>query len=517
MTKSLITFPYEGERYAGLFINVASAGIISGLALSSVMIYFIYMLKKGEKNIWKYVACAVLAVYPMYGLYITENRTGMMGPVMVLVFWFLFLPKKRSWKVYAVRWGLMVGAVVTVLILGYQLYQWTISFKDIELYSREVRIINSFQITKQPEVTIDEDGENAHISIEAMGAVHYQWQYGNGETWKECVENENWSDCQGNRLTVRINECTNSYRYRCALLDKMDNFMCSDECSLGEENRLARNNILNGSALTIATAVEKKEELNTGKFVITVEPEDITATVGEMVQFHVEAPGNNVYQWQYFDGEDWKNLTNQDIWTGYETDILRFEVDITNIGYRYRCYINKTAGEQINECFYPFTGGQDKYFIDRLRLSQRRNGEQGAIFNAGTFLNFIDVMSSWRLSIYVEALRTSTFWGTNELKTKVDNVYFDDPHSTLVFWVRQYGWMCGVLLFIWLIGYVKFSIVSYKVYKIYVIPLLYMGMVLGVSISESQQWSEPIIGVLLAVQYSLFVYRKEQEINPSNE
>ena len=97
-------------------------------------------------------------------------------------------------------------------------------------------------------------------------------------------------------------------------------------CYLGENDH-----VILAPAVTIS--------VNTPK--IGSQPQDITAAVGEKVQFIVAASGADLtYRWQYNSGSGWKDSTLK----GYNTETLTVPAIATRNGLKYRCIISCDSG-----------------------------------------------------------------------------------------------------------------------------------------------------------------------------
>ena len=74
---------------------------------------------------------------------------------------------------------------------------------------------------------------------------------------------------------------------------------------------------------------------------IVTQPEDVEATEGEEVSFHVEADRTDVtYRWQWSaDGTTWKNCSS----AGYNTDTMHFVMRERFDGRQYRCIVTSEA------------------------------------------------------------------------------------------------------------------------------------------------------------------------------
>ncbi len=135
-------------------------------------------------------------------------------------------------------------------------------------------------IKKHPQDTTSDIGKIATFTVVAAGAdMTYQWQYSDDE-------GENWinSAGKGATYTAKVDSTHHCRLVRCIVNDAHGNMIVSDSAGL----------LVNG-------VVKIKKQ-----------PQDITALVGEVVKFSVEAVGVDVaYLWQYSDdeGENWENST----------------------------------------------------------------------------------------------------------------------------------------------------------------------------------------------------------------
>ena len=174
-------------------------------------------------------------------------------------------------------------------------------------------------ITKQPKTTVVvEIGSKAQFTVAATGAgLKYQWQYSSnrGSTWKDTT------GTGYNTTTLTTSDATaarNGYRYRCVITNY---YGVKTISSFGE--------------LHIKT-------------VITSQPVNVYAAVGETVKFTVGAVGAGLkYQWQYLSlGNNWRNCTG----TGCNTDTLSVKVTEENGGYLYHCVImNANNSKKISD------------------------------------------------------------------------------------------------------------------------------------------------------------------------
>ena len=174
---------------------------------------------------------------------------------------------------------------------------------------------DAVKITTNPANVAVTTGENAIFTVAAEGTdVTYQWQYSrNGSTWYDtAMEGNNTAT-----LTVEATIGRNGYQYRCVVNDA------------------------NGYSAVSAAAVLTVGN-GSGESDITG-PQDQTATSGTAV-FTVEAAEGCTYTWQYqrADGTKWFFTTME----GYNTNELTVTVTASRDGYKYRCIIVDSNGNE---------------------------------------------------------------------------------------------------------------------------------------------------------------------------
>ena len=172
--------------------------------------------------------------------------------------------------------------------------------------SATVTQISSSEITVQPVDSYVRIGEIASFHVETTGdEVSYQWQYSlNGSYWTNCTGSGYDTDTFG----FEMKEKYAGRHYRCMVT-------ADGETAISDA----------------ATAYLKNVPE------ITLQPEDATAPVGEIVAFHVEfSEDDPSYQWQWSaDGTTWKNCTG----SGFNTDTFSFVMKEKYAGRQYRCVI----------------------------------------------------------------------------------------------------------------------------------------------------------------------------------
>ena len=144
------------------------------------------------------------------------------------------------------------------------------------------------------------------VSASVEEGFTYQWQYRRNATadWT----NTNLTGYNTATLTVPA-AGKNGYEYRCVLT--------------GSKNSKIESN---GAVLHVGDPV-----------VVTSQPVDATAAVGETVPFTVAADNAYAYQWQYQrpGGTTWNNTSAE----GNQTATLQWTAKSSNNGYKFRCVI----------------------------------------------------------------------------------------------------------------------------------------------------------------------------------
>ena len=176
-------------------------------------------------------------------------------------------------------------------------------------------------ITTQPAEVTGEAGEEKTMSVVASNAASYQWQRSaDGENWSNISStNVNYKDAKTSTLTIKISKTTASYQYRCVV--KNDNGSVPSEAA----------------SVTIGNVFE-----------ITVQPESITAQIGEEKTMSVVAENAVSYQWQRSaDGENWSSISETNVnYSGAKTDTLTVKISKTTSSYVYRCIVKNEAGDK---------------------------------------------------------------------------------------------------------------------------------------------------------------------------
>ncbi len=195
-----------------------------------------------------------------------------------------------------------------------QMYRCVITGKDgTKVTSNAAKIDSKLSIIQHPSNVTASIGETVSFTVKANGAKSYQWQYSkdSGKTWRP-------SGMEGSTtgtLIVTVTEARIGQMYRCVVSG-------SDQ-----------NSVTSGAAAIY------------GKLSITSQPSDVTASVGDTVDFTIAAYGAKSYQWQY--SKDGGNSWADSGMTGFNTNRLSVPVTKARIGQMYRCVITGFYGEQL--------------------------------------------------------------------------------------------------------------------------------------------------------------------------
>ena len=169
-------------------------------------------------------------------------------------------------------------------------------------------------ITAQPKSVTAVIGTTAKFTVATDAkSPSYQWQYDNGSGWK----NSTAAGAKTAELSIEATAARNGQKYRCIV-------------KAGSGASAA------SSAAVLTTAAAQA--------VITAQPTDCTAAVGETAKFTVTATGTGLtYQWQYDNGSGWKNSSA----TGAKTAALSIEATAARDGQKYRCLVTAGSGTPV--------------------------------------------------------------------------------------------------------------------------------------------------------------------------
>lgn len=111
--KSLIMFPYDGERYYGSFVNIGAYGMYHCCLMVIAIFSIVYTLKKhGWKHFRFFVSVAGL-LFICFMMYIINTRTLMAGVLFMFITCFLFLRKDTSFVKILIR-SLIILAIAAL-------------------------------------------------------------------------------------------------------------------------------------------------------------------------------------------------------------------------------------------------------------------------------------------------------------------------------------------------------------------------------------------------------------------
>ena len=169
-------------------------------------------------------------------------------------------------------------------------------------------------ITSQPQ-DVTTSASTATFKVTATGATSYQWQYYTGSKWDN-VTNSAYSGLKTATMTVPATTGRNGMQFRCAV------------------SNAAGTTYSNGATLTVTSA---------SKPVITANPSNATAAAGSTATFKVTASGATSYQWQYYTGSSWANVTNSS-YGGLKTATMTVPAITDRNGMQFRCAVSNAAG-----------------------------------------------------------------------------------------------------------------------------------------------------------------------------
>ena len=194
-----------------------------------------------------------------------------------------------------------------------------------------VRLIKETSlILSQPKNWVGCESGNVFFQIDVLDSViSCQWQSStnNGKTWNNCGENEVFYS------TTATAKRTN-YLYRCIVTDSEGRSQISDSVKIAISD----------------------------KFQITMQPEDISARLGEEVTFSIQASGKNVkFQWQRSDdGKKWSNFGSAKARVGQT--LQKF-----TIGKYYRCIVTNGDGSKLTSKVVQLKWTDSGFFTEEGR------------------------------------------------------------------------------------------------------------------------------------------------------
>ena len=178
-------------------------------------------------------------------------------------------------------------------------------------YTRDAVVSLPLAITSSPADQMVKNGETVTLTVKAVGAKTYQWQYStNGNTWN----NNTSAGYNKATFSFKMAKAQNGRYYRCVVTGYD-----------GETAETEPARIFNAMA-------------------ILTQPESQSVAVGGTVQLSVEAVGVATYQWQWSsNGETWTNNTSY----GYNKANFSFTISAAQNGRQYRCELTDADGNVI--------------------------------------------------------------------------------------------------------------------------------------------------------------------------
>ena len=200
-------------------------------------------------------------------------------------------------------------------------YQCVVTGEDGTTVTSEpakLTVFSAFDIVSASEDVTAAAGESVIFSVEATGAVSYQWRFSKngGRTWTDV--GATIPSARTETLTFKAKESYDGYQYQSVVTSVKGETLSSFPAKL-----------------IIAKS-----------FAVTRQPENVTATEGESVTFAVKAVGAVSYQWQYSkNGVKWTNVGTTI--KSAKTDTLSFTARGSYNGYQYRCAVTGEDGSTL--------------------------------------------------------------------------------------------------------------------------------------------------------------------------
>ena len=230
--------------------------------------------------------------------------------------WYFSQDAGKSWKMSGMSGASTkkLTVPVTEKRIG-QSYRCTVTGVDGNTFnSNSATIMNEqFAITKQPVDQYANVGDTVYFDIVAGLAQSYQWYYSQdgGNTWKA----SGMTGSTTNKLTVPVTANRIGQQYRCVVKGT------------------------NGKTITSSSSTIKANP------VITTQPTDVLASVGEQISFEVIALGAKNFQW-YF-SKDGGNTWKASGMAGAKTNRMTIPVVASRIGQKYRCEVTSASGNTV--------------------------------------------------------------------------------------------------------------------------------------------------------------------------
>ena len=227
----------------------------------------------------------------------------------------------KSWSTGATT------ATLTVDMLAYrngQAYRCIVTDATGETVVSDAAVMTlkagEFSITEQPASYAGTEDDTVTFTVKAEGDnLSYRWQYStdDGVTWQN-----SWSDGYAtDTLTVKLLAYRDGQQYRCVVTNAV------------------------GDQLTSEAAVMS---LKVSAIEITAQPQSVNVKAGQLVEFTVEATGENLkYRW-YRSNDD--GATWVETWLdGYNTNTLSFTANAARAATPYKCVITSGTNNVVSD------------------------------------------------------------------------------------------------------------------------------------------------------------------------
>jgi len=219
-------------------------------------------------------------------------------------------------------WNDYVGGNADTLVVGSEPHRNNYQYRCVVTDANGNEILSDVAILKvgtaaaveikvQPNSMLAAAGTNAQFEVVVEGDVaSYQWELLMDSSWTAVADKGTSS-----LLTVKAESHRNGFRYRCVITDTNGVQIIS-----------------NAATLTIGDATAQ----------IVVNSQSQVVAAGANATFTVVASGEVAgYQWQFNDGWGWNN------YNGGNANTLTVEAASHRNGYRYRCLVTDSNGNQI--------------------------------------------------------------------------------------------------------------------------------------------------------------------------
>lgn len=154
--------------------------------------------------------------------------------------------------------------------------------------------------------------------------------------------------------------------------------------------------------------------------------------------------------------------------------------------------------------------------IDRAHymFSEPITFADSGIFEADSFINYVDLFTSGRLSIIKVFSEYFNFSGNVSMGMQVGTYFAYNTHNTYSQLIFDYGYIGGGLFILWLLYCLVSSAGQYIKEKknVQVVGVLWMAMTLGVLLGESANLYVPVMVMTLIITYPVLVKVDEKMV-----